>query len=50
MGRNTRRSGTPQRRKKFTRLGESRVSQGVENGTYVGGLDSRVQQPVNSDE
>lgn len=51
MGRNTRKAtSTPQRRKQYTRLGESRVSQGVERGTYIGGLDSRVQQPVQDDE
>jgi hypothetical protein len=50
MGRNTRRTSTPQRRKTYTRLGARRVVQGVEQGTYIGGLDSRIQAPVSVDE
>lgn len=50
MGRNRNQRNTPQRRKAYTRLGESRVQRGVETGTYVGGLDARVSQPVNGDE
>lgn len=40
----------PQARKRYTRLGESRVRQGVERGTYVGGRDARVQVAVETDE
>lgn len=51
MGRNrNQRNSTPQRRKTYTRLGASRVQQGVNTGTYIGGLDARVSTPVNTDE
>lgn len=39
-----------QAQKKFTRLGESRVRRGVEQGTYIGGRDARVQVAVEYDE
>jgi len=50
MGRNRNQQSRPQRRKTYTRLGASRVQQGVATGTYIGGLDARVSTPVNGDE
>jgi hypothetical protein len=44
------RTRTIQARKRYTRLGESRVRRGVEQGTYIGGRDARVQVAVDSDE
>lgn len=41
---------TVQKPKRYTRLGESRVAQGVSQGTYIGGQDARVRTPVNTDE
>lgn len=41
---------TVQARKRYTRLGESRVRRGIEQGTYVGGREARVQVAVEFDE
>ena len=40
----------PQARKRYTRLGESRVRRGVEQGTYVGGREARVRLAVEFDD
>jgi hypothetical protein len=47
----SRRSSTVQKPKQYTRLGESRVSQGVAKGTYIGGRDARVAlMPTSEDD
>lgn len=48
MGKNRRR--TAQAPKRYTRLGASKVTQGMNTGGYIGGRDARVSQPVNGDE
>lgn len=45
MGKN-RRPRTVQARKRYTRLGESVVAQGMAQGTYQGGQSVRVLTPV----
>lgn len=47
MGKNRRTAQAP---KRYTRLGVSRVEQGVAKGTYIGGRAARVLTPVNTDE
>lgn len=36
--------------KRYTRLGEVRVRRGIEQGTYIGGREARVQVAVDIDE
>ena len=48
MGKNSRRR--VQSPKRYTRLGVSKVTQGVNTGTYIGGHDSRVRTHVSIDE